>query len=242
MIICGIKLTHDACVAVVENEKLKFSIEVEKLRNNSRYESIEDTAIIEDLLKQQGLNVTDIDTFVVDGWGGYNNEALAIQPRLTIKEDFNQLAASNSGEVYALNVAQYIERSLADDVLRARKFTGLKINRHVLDYESYLHVTGHIFSTYSTSPFPKREQSAYVLVWDGGMYPQLYFYDYIVGKVTNLGPLFLLIGNIYSIFSQHFGPFKVNSSFAKDSLSVAGKVMAFIAYGKFQAELLPIFD
>lgn len=52
----------------------------------------------------------------------------------------------------------------------------------------------------------------------------------------------MFIGNIYTIFSQHFGPFKVSGNFAKDNLSVAGKVMAYIALGQTRRELFDIFD
>ncbi|MCP5048615.1 MAG: hypothetical protein GY940_15705, partial [bacterium] len=70
----------------------------------------------------------------------------------------------------------------------------------------------------------------------------LYYYNPKTGSIQNLGPIFLLIGNIYTIFSQHFGPFKVEGNFAKDNLSVAGKVMAYIALGTVRKELFDHFD
>ncbi|MBD0258687.1 MAG: hypothetical protein ICV83_23470, partial [Cytophagales bacterium] len=237
MLICGLKLTHDGSVAVIENNKLLFSIELEKINNNARYTGIEDTGSIADLLRREGLSPGDIDQFVIDGWGGYDEEALAIQPRLEIGREHNLLAAEDQGQPYQLPVAQYQERTLQHDTLEGWQFNGLRIAGRTFSYASYLHVTGHVMSAYCTSPFAKAAQDAYVLVWDGGMFPRLYLVRPGAGKVENLGPLFLLIGNVYTIFSQHFGPFRVNGSFAKDNLSVAGKVMAYIALGQVRREL-----
>ena len=82
MIICGIKLTHDGSVALIEDGKLMFNIELEKLKNNPRFQEIEDTAIIKETLVENGYDISDVDYFAVDGWGGDDQDALAIQPRL----------------------------------------------------------------------------------------------------------------------------------------------------------------
>ncbi len=242
MIICGLKITHDGSIAVIKENKLLFSLELEKVNNNLRFESIEDTDIISDELAKFGLSVDDIDVFALDGWGGNDQEALAIQPRLTIGKDHNFLSAFSQKQQYQLGVAQYTENSLQEDILKPMHFSGLKIKDREFDYESYSHVAGHVMSSYCTSPFAAANENAFVLIWDGGMYPRLYHFDQGNHTVKNLGPLFLLIGNIYTIFSQHFGPFKVSTGFAKDSLSIAGKVMAYIAYGKVQPELINLFD
>ncbi len=242
MIICGLKLTHDGAVALIDNNQLVFSVELEKINNNPRYTSIEDTNIIEKLLADYGYSVDQVDIFAVDGWGGYDQEALAIQPRLTVGEEFNRLTVDCDGVEHQLNIAQYHERTLSHNLLQEWQFDGLPFKGKIVSYSSFLHATGHVLSAYCTSPFAKKEESSYVLIWDGGMYPRLYYVDAETKAVENLGPIFLLIGNIYTIFSQHFGPFKVKSGFAKDSLSVAGKVMAYIALGKPRPELFPIFD
>jgi carbamoyltransferase len=243
MRICGLKLTHDGAIAVIEDNKLLFSIEMEKVNNNPRYTAIEDTATIEQVLASQGLSVADIDHFAIDGWGGYDQEALAIQPRLEIgAEDLNKLSITHNGNQVYLDIAQYHERTPGHNILQQWNCTGLPLGNASVSYSSFLHVTGHVMSAYCCSPFAARNENSYVLVWDGGMYPRLYFVNAASGEVENLGPVFLLIGNIYTIFSQHFGPFKVAGGFAKDSLSVAGKVMAYIALGQVRKELYPVFD
>jgi carbamoyltransferase len=242
MIICGLKLTHDGAIALMDNDRLVFSIEMEKIRNNPRYTSITDTSIIEEILLENGYAISDVDHFAIDGWGGTDQDALAMQPRLEIGRDHNYLQADNQGLSYKLGVAAYTEETAKHRVLQEWTFTGLKIGGQEFEYSSFLHVTGHIMSAYLTSPFAQRNESSYILIWDGGMYPRLYFFDAEKKETQNLGPLFLLIGNIYTIFSQHFGPFKVKGSFAKDDLSIAGKVMAYIALGKIKTELFELFD
>lgn len=242
MIICGLKLTHDGAVALIEDGKLMFSVELEKRGNNPRFTGIDETAVIAEILHEQNYRLSDVDIFAVDGWGGTDQDELAIQPRLEIGQGVNRLSARHNGTPFQLDVTHYEERNREADVLETWHFEGLQIAGQSLPYQSYLHVTGHIMSAYSTSPFAPAGQSSYVLVWDGGMYPRLYHLDAQTQKVENLGPLFLLIGNIYTIFSQHFGPFKVKGSFAKDNLSTAGKVMAYIALGEVRREMFPIFE
>ncbi|WP_054741287.1 carbamoyltransferase N-terminal domain-containing protein [Cellulosilyticum ruminicola] len=242
MVICGLKLTHDGCIALIEDGKLIFSIEMEKLNNNPRYTEIKDTAVIEKILLEYGYSIKDVDYFVIDGWGGNDQNELAIQPRLEIGETCNRLSAFNNEVPYKLDINLYEESKLDANVIEGRLFEGLQINNSICDYYSYLHVAGHIMSAYSTSDFAKKGESSYVLVWDGGMYPRLYYFDAKSKKIENLGPIFLMIGNIYTIFSQHYGPYKVKGSFAKDSLSIAGKVMAYIALGEVKEELFEYFD
>lgn len=242
MLLCGLKLTHDGAVALMEDGKLISSVEMEKLGNNARFTEIEDTAVIEEVLASMGCRVEDVDHFAIDGWGGYDQDQLAIQPRLTIGDKNNRLSALNRGRPYALDIDQYRERTLKDSIVRGLQASGLAIGDHTRDYTSYKHVAGHILGAYCTSPFADAGESSYVFVWDGGMYPRLYYVDAATRQVENLGPICLLVGNIYTIFSQHFEPFKVNDSFAKDSLSIAGKVMAYVAKGRERPELSPIFD
>lgn len=144
MIICGLKLTHDGGIALIENGKLIFCIEMEKLNNNHRFIDIQDTSIIETVLEQQGYSLSSVDYFAIDGWGGDNIDALAVQPRLEIGEKCNKLSALNNGEKYKLDIAAYREKSLKHEICEGFKFSGLKINEESFDYYSYTHVSGHI--------------------------------------------------------------------------------------------------
>ena len=75
------------------------------------------------------------------------------------------------------------------------------------------------------------------------MQPRLYYFDPEKRVLENCGPLFMLIGNIYSLFALHFKPYCVDGkSPSVDDLSVAGKVMAYIAKGRFREDVLKQFD
>lgn len=242
MVFCGIKLTHDGAVAVIDGDTLVFCTEVEKLNNNPRYSQIEDTSVVSGILRDEGVSLDSIDHIAVDGWGGYRSDELALQPRLTLGPEHNLLAVEEDGMAHSLPVSLYCERHMREDVLAGMSFEGFPVARRRLRYESYLHVAGHVLGSYCTSPFSREGESSFILVWDGGMYPRLYYFDALAKRVENLGPLFLLIGNVYTIFAQHFDPFSNGRSFAKDDLSIAGKVMAYIALGELRKEWFEEFD
>lgn len=227
MIICGIKLTHDGAVALIENGELKFCVEMEKIQNNPRYSEITDSAIIGKILNDNGYFLKDVDCFAIDGWAGLTDSFIKTK---------------NQGEDYIIQVAPYREKTRSENLLTQFCFNGLKISDEVLQYESYFHVTNHITSAYCTSPFAAKGESSFVLVWDGGMFPRLYYYDYNNKTIQNLGKLFYLMGNIYSEFSQYFNPFKKEKPVTGESLSVAGKLMAYIAKGKVNELILKDFE
>lgn len=244
MVICGLKLTHDGAVAIIENNKLIFCVEVEKLNNNLRHSEIFNVFVIENILKNNGYNVTDVDIFVIDGWGWGDNDPQKsiVLPRLKIRNNFNQILITNNDFQYYLNIAKYQEANSNINVLKCWQFNNLLIANKKFKYLSFFHTAGHVMSSYCTSSASRREESSYILTWDGGMFPNLCYYDCKNKKLENLGPIFLLIGNIYSIFSQYFGPFKTGANYADDDLSVPGKVMAYISQGSLNKKLYKHFN
>ncbi|MEC0090202.1 carbamoyltransferase N-terminal domain-containing protein [Paenibacillus macquariensis] len=227
MLYCGIKLTHDGCIAVIEDNRLVFSHEVEKFNNNKRYSEIPDTNFITEVLGMNGYGVSDINLYSIDGWAGLKESEVRVR--------------SNGTELNVI-VAPYREASLSADSLKTYEGNGFIIDGQSLAYTSYLHSTTHIFSTYCASPFSEKSDPCYMLVYDGGMYPRLYYFDPAQGKLENLGPLFMFMGNIYSLFSLHFKPFFNEGSGPRvDDLSVAGKVMAYIALGQVREDLIQMF-
>jgi carbamoyltransferase len=195
-VICGIKLTHDGGVALIDNQKLIFSYEMEKMNNNHRFSTISDSKEIKTILEKNGYSIDDVDCFAIDGWEGLDN------------------------------------------ILKNFQFTGFDIAEKSCDYNSYYHVTGHVLSAYCSSPFAKRNEGSYVLVWDGGMYPRLYYVDPVTKSVENFGKLFFLIGNIYSLFPLYFEPFRKERNNENVHLSIAGKVMAYIANGVVREDIV----
>ena len=223
MNICGLKLSHDSSISLISQDKLVFSLELEKLNNNPRFSIIDDLSIIPEILQQYGYPVEKIDHFVVDGWIGEKESTILIK---------------NNAREQKLSVAPYQEFVGTFDSLNTCVEGEMPLGEHQVPYLSFPHAFGHVMAAYHTSPFVKNEQSSYVLVWDGGMYPKLYFVDGSEGTLCPLGELFYFGVNIYSIFAQHYRPFKYNANVIKDELSIAGKVMAYAAFGEADEEII----
>ncbi len=223
MTICGIKLTHDSTIAVIENGRLQLSLELEKLSNNNRYKILEDVTMIPQILGDHGYDVHSIDQFVIDGWTGLENSSIRTK--------------DNRSDIL-LSVAPYHENNIYDSILKSYPFNSLKLDNKCISYNSYTHVAGHVMSAYCTSPFGKDQEDTLVLIWDGGMFPRLYIVRGEKFTVENLGPIFYMGVNVYSMFAQHFGPFRINENVIKDELSIAGKVMAYIACGEVVDEIV----
>jgi carbamoyltransferase len=240
MVICGIKLTHDASVAVIKDGKLMFCVEVEKLGNNKRYSEMGDLSVLVQILSLYDMKPDDIDSFVLDGWHGKDS----------YWRGESVLSQLSSGEDVSLRVASYNEVSIKEDVLARNLFpSALPLAGKRYDYASYMHVTGHLLSAYCTSPFAAAGEPAYVLAWDGGQYPRLYYVDPVERRVTNKGRLFCFLGTIYSIMGHYFGPYKRTDAQLLEErekrdyegyfggYSIAGKLMSYIALGQVQNEL-----
>jgi len=231
MIICGIKLTHDGAISLIENNRLIFSYEMEKLNNNNRFSALDVLTLEEfrDILAEYGYTFKDIDKVVIDGWGEYGGATEQNNETYTAK------MTSFSGEEFFGKVAQYGLNVKEEDVLETKYFSYPEFN---FSYSSYMHVSSHIFSAYCTSPFSKNNENSFALVWDGAMCPQLFYVRGDKRKVKNLGSLFIISGNIYGTFANNFPPFN-NFSFADGS--IAGKVMAYIAKGECKENVLNTF-
>jgi len=218
-------LTHDGSIALVDGQRLIFSYEVEKLNNSPRYSRFNiKMAEVNAIFERHGYSFGQTDKFVIDGW--VPDEPVYID--LGGGDTPVELAGYGSLVVKNENVMQRKDFNLN---------AGLKMN-----YASYNHVAGHIACAYCTSPIARAGEDSYVLVWDGGMFPQLFYYHNKNNKVENLGVLFLIIGHIYGMFAQYFEPFNTRKDKAIEELSVAGKVMAFIAKGSYRKEMIPVFQ
>jgi carbamoyltransferase len=225
MLICGIKLTHDGSVAVISDNRLLFSIEVEKIQNGRRYSALNDLDQISSILRTEGLSATDINCFVVDGWYAGSGEAQS------------QIAVSSKGRPVQILVAPYIEQGLGRNPLHRSPFAGISNSPLERGYVSYPHASNHVLGAYCTSPFALRDESALVLAWDGGMFPRLYWVEPKSRVVEFLGSLFPLLGAVFVEFCSYFEPFRDPDSVTSEAelkqqrLEVAGKAMAYAALG-----------
>jgi carbamoyltransferase len=217
MIICGIKLTHDGAVALIDNGKLIFCHEMEKIANNPRFTDIKDFKIIRDFLKQYNYSLKDVDKIVIDGW--------------------DHTIQTKDGDMdLFFEVAKYGSLVINHNLLEGKHFSNSAIS---LEYSSYMHISGHALGAYCTSPFAKKTESSFILVWDGSMCPQLFYYDVQKNNIENLKPLFLLNGHVYSAFGHRFEPFR--SKHDMEDMNIAGKLMAYIALGTLKKGLLDEF-
>ncbi|MCA1401644.1 nodulation protein NodU [Bradyrhizobium sp. BRP56] len=223
MRICGIKLTHDGAIAVVEDGQLVFCTEQEKRGNNPRYQSVDNLDAVVLALAEHGLDPRDIDQFVIDGWDG------------EIESQFQVL----SGAVpIALKGAPYVERH-AEGLLDSVDGYGLILGGKVFPYKSYPHVTGHVASAYSTSPFASAGKPAFCLVWDGCIFPRLYYVEPRGARL--IASLFPMIGHCYAAAGLHFGPYRQPNRTNWD-LGIAGKLMAYIALGSVDETIVAVFQ
>ncbi|AMA59885.1 nodulation protein NodU [Bradyrhizobium sp. CCGE-LA001] len=223
MRICGIKLTHDGSIAVVDDGRLVFCTEQEKRGNSPRYQTIDNLDAIVASLAEHGLDPQDIDQFVIDGWDG------------EVESCFRVL----SGLVpIALKGAPYVERR-AEGLLDANEGFGLILGSKAFSYRSYPHVTGHVASAYCTSPFAHADQPAFCLVWDGSIFPRLYYVERQEARFIEC--LFPILGHAYAAAGHHFGPYRQANRTSWD-LGVAGKLMAYIALGSVDESIVAVFQ
>jgi carbamoyltransferase len=236
MIICGLKLSHDAGVAVIDGQRLVFSIELEKLSNHKRYSEIGDLRAIEEILKTEGIDLADIDSFVVDGWW------------TTGEDRAPSIATAQWGTGVTVPVAPYTSDDASDGLLHRFTFDGVPGGPLQRGYASYSHASNHALGSYCTSPFAARGEAALVLAWDGGMLPRLYRVSPAPLSVGYLGQVLPMMGDTFSYLCKELEPFAAGFESVSDEeygqrlLEVPGKAMAYAALGSSRQEAFPVFQ
>jgi carbamoyltransferase len=223
--IFGVKLTHDAGIAMIRGDELVFATELEKIDNRDRYGKAESMREIKTIISGNFKEkVGRYDKVIIDGWRG----------KKSLGGDYGQNLALKDYEH-----APYCETDV----------TGLPIEHlhqrfNFKNYASYSHVAGHVIGSYVCSPFAKTKAPAAVLVWDGGISARIYYVDpnkYITAPGPNL---IFLRGAIYGAMGYYFGPFAAKHIYESEfNISVfdpdkfrgqyewPGKLMAYIAKG-----------
>lgn len=240
MLICGIKISHDGGVAVIEDGRLLFSIEIEKLENNPRYSSLGDLNRVAQLLRGEGVDPEAIDQFVVDGWVGEDGDLEATDPAV--------LTVDDNGTAKRLRVASYQDRAADRDPVRRHVFDDHSFATRTGGYVSYHHASNHLVGAYTASPAARRGEDAWVLVWDGGTVPRLYEVNAQKRSVVPVAALLPLTGNSFGDFSGQFEPYwRSTEGMTADEiwryrLSIAGKAMAYAALGTVEDSAFGVFD
>ena len=244
MLICGIKLTHDGGVAVIDGDRLLFSIETEKIANGLRYSPLGQLSVVTDVLRSEGCDPADIDQFVVDGW--FDDDAFGGEAVPSGKP--SRLSVGSGKDRKTLMVAPYQDKGGDADPVARFTFDDHDFGVPGGGYVSYHHVSNHLMGAYCASPFAAREEDAFVLVWDGGMMPRLYAVIAGTRQVVPVATLLPIAGNGFADFSSQFGPFHApsldlgNDEFLRRHLAIAGKAMAYAALGTVNEDTFSVFD
>jgi carbamoyltransferase len=236
MLICGIKVSHDGGVALIDGNRLVFSVEVEKLDNNHRYHSIDYLDSVTEILRRENVDPADVDRFVIDGWWSQSQDGSTC------------VRSKARGRIVELAVAPYIDAGAARPCLERYSFRTEHFGFAKVEYSSYHHATGHLLGCYCSSPFAKRGEDALILVWDGGMVPRLYQVTARTLSVRPVGGLLPLVGNVFGDFCGCFEPFAPDRTGWTEEqdlyhrLSTAGKAMAYAALGQVEENAFSCLD
>jgi carbamoyltransferase len=247
-VICGVKPGHDGGIAVIDGNRLLFSIEAEKLDNSPRYSRLAGIGMIIDQLRANGVDPRQVEHLVIDGW---NPTGPWATKEITTAE----------GRTVPLSLAGYTDR--ADERFRSGNFAEvggtLPFEDRELKYRSYPHTIGHAFSAYCTSPFAPADQDALILVWDGGTDALLYLFEAGGRGLVNLGTVLDTSGVIYPVFASSLSPYRAywlrgvarggpDEAAADEEttfgwlLSVPGKAMAYAGLGSIDEAAVMALD
>jgi carbamoyltransferase len=239
VLICGVKASHDGGVALIDGNRLVFSVEMEKIDNNPRYSLLGDLDRVAELLRAHGVEPDDVDRYVVDGWWSETGGNPDIR-------------TAAGGRPLILPVAPYIDGPTSREPLGRHHFTAHQFSARGGGYSSYHHASNHLVGAYCTSPFAARGEDALVLVWDGAMTPRVYYVDPRAGTIRSLGPVLPVLGNTFADFCANFEPFyspdykgagkMADARQLMYHLAIAGKAMAYAALGTADEELFGAFD
>jgi carbamoyltransferase len=239
MLICGIKVSHDGGVALIEDDRVLFSVEIEKMANNPRHSSLGDLSWVAQLLRVEGVDPDDVDQFVVDGWVGEDGDLEATQPAV--------LAVNHDSTVKRIRVAPYQDRPADRNPLRRHVFNDHSFAARGDGYASYHHASNHLVGAYTASPAAARGEDAWVLVWDGGVVPRLYEVSAARRSMVPVASLLPLTGNSFGDFSGQFEPYwrstegMTGDEIWRYRLSIAGKAMAYAALGTVEDAAFGVF-
>lgn len=236
MRICGLKISHDGGVALVDGNRLVCSVEIEKLENNRRYSPIGCLEQVAEILWRENVDPATVDRFVIDGWWSASPDSPP------------HVESTAAGAAVDLPVAPYVEAGAHRPCLARYTFRTGHLGFADLEYSSYHHATGHLLGCYCSSPFAKRREDALILVWDGGMTPRLYEVKGQTLDVQSLGAVLPVVGNIFGDFCGCFDPFHADKTGLTDEqvlyydLAIAGKAMAYAALGRVEEDAFKYLD
>lgn len=228
MLIAALKLTHDGTVAVSKDDRLLFSVELEKINNNQRYKHFDNFKIIDEILNEFDVAYEDIDYWVIDGWemdpeNGISGKNVVLVGTEELKVNSYCNCINNMYE----GIEKFFSYEQFDN------------------YTSFTHIYDHLCSAYCTSEFAKKGESAFVVVFDGGTKPLLFYYDVFVEKFLFCKELLKFGGDIYTGMASRTSVFsysrRTRNGVQTFTQKYAGRIMAYVALGTVNEQLMDLF-
>ncbi len=236
MLICGIKMTHDAAIALLNDDELIGCVEIEKISNNPRHSHMIDFTYIEDVVRRFGYQLSDIDKFVIDGWKNTYSERSKHDngSYLTYGNQVFEVAAYNNAICGTYEGIPFESKS------------SIQIGEKYIPYVSYSHMYTHLTTAYCTSPFARRGESCFISVFDGGCKPTLFYFDATKKEFVFCEEYINFGGHIYDSTAAMFKPYGDGKTIIPGreliKKDIAGKVMAYIALGKVRDDYVDVFN
>ncbi len=175
-------------MALIEDGHLVFDVEMEKLRNFTRFSSISDPSFISEVFGLFGRTPEAVDIFAV---------------------------ADEADDIASLGLAGTAESVSADRC--------------------------NLAASWVTREFQDDTRRCFALVWEGQTFPRLFVMDAGSGEGKEVATLFRLPGHAYAAAAQVWGPFGASRKGSGPDLSVAGKLMAYVALGSVNREAIACF-
>lgn len=222
MLILGIgALLHDPSVAVLQDGRIRFAIESEKVTRHHKEVSVLPIEAIDFALEQVGASLEDVDLLVTN-WDPRPHSHLFYIPNIVKFVSRGALPFRHLGILLSLSGA--LSRSSFEMNMRVPRVPPIRYVRHHL---------AHLGCSYTLSPF----ESAAVAIIDGaGEYDATSLYQCEgrkVRKIWSCGLPFNSLGNVFAMGTQHLGFRMLGDEY---------KVMALAALGEPNRKFRDFFD
>ncbi len=225
MKICGIKLSHDAAVCVIDDGRLDFCVEMEKIDNGARYTKMKDFEQVNSVLASFGYTMKDMDSVVIDGW------------------KFNKIDIDG----LSIPVAGHHDEI---DLLRREEFKeqgGYVSYCHEASHVVGAYVTSPFSEIGNDSLVLVWDGGQQPKLWHVNPKSKFEKFQYI-------GSLFQFFGTIYAAMGHWYGPYKRDEirsyignkwlpiATSINSYDIPGKLMSYIGLGKVNEELIQLME
>src|SRR5581483_582922 len=79
MITAGLKLTPSGGIALLDEDRLVFNVEMQKIANGARYSNVDELDDLVGVMGGFGFGLGDVGVWAVDGWDGAENGRVKVR-------------------------------------------------------------------------------------------------------------------------------------------------------------------